>query len=126
MICVTDTHALIWHLGGSSRLGTRAKAVLAEERIVVPSTRLAEASFLREPRRVQIGFEEIVSFIQSTPQVSVHPLDIPVAAQLPPQLNIHDGIIVATALVLRERGEEVAVITRNGEITRSGLVPVIW
>lgn len=126
MIYVADTHALIWHLGGSSRLGTRAKAVLAEERIVVPSICLAEASFLRERRRIQIDFEEIVSFLQTTPQVSVHPLDIPVAAHLPPQLNIHDGIIVATALVLRERGEEVAVITRNGEITRSGLVPVIW
>jgi hypothetical protein len=45
---------------------------------------------------------------------------------LPTTLNIHDAIIVGTALVHRDLlGEQVALITRDPEITASGLVPVV-
>ncbi|HEY2584759.1 MAG TPA: hypothetical protein VGI81_03215 [Tepidisphaeraceae bacterium] len=40
--------------------------------------------------------------------------------------EIHDRQIVATALVLIDRGDSVAILTRDANITASGLVPVIW
>jgi hypothetical protein len=47
--------------------------------------------------------------------------------RLPTTLNIHDAIIVATALIYRDvLGESVALITRDAEIIASGLVPVHW
>ena len=42
-------------------------------------------------------------------------------------LDIHDGIIVATALMAAStHGQPVALITRDAQITASGVVPVIW
>jgi len=42
-------------------------------------------------------------------------------------LDIHDAIIVATALFHRDDlGETVAVITRDAMIAASGLVPIVW
>jgi hypothetical protein len=54
-------------------------------------------------------------------------LDEQVAMLIPTGLNIHDAIIVATALVYRDiLHEPVAVITKNGEITYSGLIETVW
>jgi putative transposase len=42
-------------------------------------------------------------------------------------LNIHDAIIGATALVSRDiLHESVAVVTKNGAMTRSGLLETVW
>jgi hypothetical protein len=42
-------------------------------------------------------------------------------------LNIHDAMIVGTAVMCREvLGERVVLITKDGEITASGLVDVVW
>jgi hypothetical protein len=59
--------------------------------------------------------------------VRIHPLDANVADRLPTTLNIHDGLIIATALTLRDLlGETVAVITKDAEMTAIGLVPAVW
>ena len=43
------------------------------------------------------------------------------------QLDIHDSIIVATALQCRDSfEEEIALLTNDTAITQSGLIPVIW
>ena len=57
----------------------------------------------------------------------LYPLDEQVALRIPTGLNIHDAIIVATALVYRDiLHEPIAVITKNGEITRAGLINTVW
>ena len=57
----------------------------------------------------------------------LYPLDEQVALRIPTGLNIHDAIIVATALVYRDiLQESVTVITKNGEITHSGLIETVW
>jgi hypothetical protein len=40
--------------------------------------------------------------------------------------EMHDRQIVATALVLADQGESVALLTRDENIRDAGLVPVIW
>ena len=46
---------------------------------------------------------------------------------LPTTLDIHDAVIVGTALVYRDLlGQQVALITKDAAITTSGLVPVVW
>ena len=40
--------------------------------------------------------------------------------------ELHDRQIVATALLLIDQGESVAILTRDVNITASGLAPVIW
>ena len=43
MVCVADTHALVWYLSASARLGKRAAALLERQdsRIVIPTIVLA-------------------------------------------------------------------------------------
>ncbi len=46
---------------------------------------------------------------------------------MPAGLDIHDGIIVATALLFRDVLQQpTSLITRDRPITESGLVEVVW
>jgi len=55
------------------------------------------------------------------------PLTVEVLHLLPDNLEMHDAIICATAILLREAlGEDVRVITRDHEIIASGIVQTVW
>jgi len=57
----------------------------------------------------------------------VHPLDEEVVAKIPTNLDIHDAIIVATALVYRDiRQLPVTLITKDTKISQSGLIQTLW
>ncbi len=54
-------------------------------------------------------------------------MDLHTVPYLSSQLDIHDSIIVATALYCREFfGDEAAILTNDIAITESGLVPILW
>lgn len=56
-----------------------------------------------------------------------HHVDESVVTHLPTILNIHDAIIVATAIVFRDVvGEPTALVTCDEQIRKSGLIEVIW
>ncbi|MFZ1755193.1 MAG: hypothetical protein WAU10_15690, partial [Caldilineaceae bacterium] len=40
--------------------------------------------------------------------------------------EMHDRQIVATALLAQEAGVDVAILTKDDNITQSGLVPCVW
>ena len=129
MIYIVDTHALIWHLTNSPRLGNGARELLSDTAatFVIPTIVLAEARFLSMRGRVPLAWEETISRLDADPRCVVYPLDRTVVDHLPPGLNIHDGIICATALVCKDAlGEEVQVITRDERIIASGLVDTVW
>lgn len=86
-----------------------------------------EIHFLHARGRVPVSLATVLTYVSTTARCSVQPLDERVIAHLPIGLDIHDAAIVATAILYREeRGETVAVITRDTAIHASGLVPVIW
>jgi len=65
--------------------------------------------------------------IEAAANVLLHPLDIPVVTRAPVELEIHDAIIVGTALYLSdELKEPVPLVTVDKTISNSRLVPVIW
>jgi PIN domain nuclease of toxin-antitoxin system len=126
---VVDTHALIWYLSGDSRLGEKAHEVLADpsSQLLIPTLVLAEAKHLSERKRVSITFDAIMRTIATASRITILPLDIFTVASLPPNFDIHDGLIVASARVARELfAEEVSILTRDEEISASGLLPVVW
>jgi hypothetical protein len=46
---------------------------------------------------------------------------------LPIELDIHDAVIVATALVFRDvLGKDVALITKDARIRQSNVVKTVW
>jgi hypothetical protein len=55
------------------------------------------------------------------------PLTEPVLALLPVELEIHDAVICATALLLQEAGADaVGVLTCDRQIAGSGIVRSVW
>jgi PIN domain nuclease of toxin-antitoxin system len=126
---VLDTHTLVWHLTNDSRLGAQACAILDDEnsQLIVPVIVLAEAKFIADRKRVPLAFEEILRAVVSDPRCTVLPLDIFIVASLPSNLDIHDGLIVATALYCREFfSDGVAILTKDQAISHSGLAPTKW
>lgn len=70
---------------------------------------------------------EIRARLIAVDNVVVYPLDEHVVEKLPTNLDIHDGIILSTALVYRDvLRQDVAVVTKDEMITASGLIRVIW
>ena len=129
MIIVTDTHPWIWFLAASPRLSADAKATLSDPSnvIVVPSIVMLEIRYLYNRRRISISFEEALQRVETAVNVLLHPLDISVVTLAPNELEIHDAIIVGTALYLSDELEEpVPLVTRDKTISDSRLVPVIW
>jgi len=129
MIHVLDTHALTRYIEGSRQLGPDGRAAVVDASSVrgLPTIILAEARFIIAKNKVSIFWRDIVSVIQTDTRFVVHPLTLEVLDLMPDGLEMHDAIICATAMLLRDSlGEDVAVITRDREIRESGHVQTVW
>ncbi len=131
MIRVVDTHALVWYVEDSPRLGSTARRLLLDPdaRFAVPTIVLAEARFLDEAGRTKVSWTDILSALEADPRFEVYPLTLDVLRRMPREqgLEMHDGIICATALLYRELlGEDVQIITRDKRIADSRLVETVW
>lgn len=129
MTYLVDTHALVRFLEGSPRLGRVVLNALSDTAapIVIPTIVLAEIMFLYARHRIAIDLPHVLAHIASAAHCVVYPLDGAVVGRLPTTLNIHDAIIVASALVFRNvLSERTAVVTKDADIAASGLVDVFW
>lgn len=129
---VVDTHALLWFLQDDSRLGSNADLILsrADSELVLPAIALAEAAWIIDRGRTSIpSARDVLTAISHDSRFVVYPLTetiIEKTLQLAVINEMHDRQIVATALVLRELGERVALLTVDQNITASGLIDVVW
>jgi hypothetical protein len=65
--------------------------------------------------------------IERDDRFTVYPFDENVLSVMPLELDIHDAIIVGTALVYRDvLGADVRVITRDPRIQTSGIIETVW
>jgi len=88
---------------------------------------LAEITFLYARHRIAIDLPHVLAHLTSAANCLVYPLDVAVVEHLPTTLNIHDAIIVATGLVFRDvLSESTTVVTKDADITTSGLITVLW
>jgi PIN domain nuclease of toxin-antitoxin system len=129
---VVDTHAYLWFLTGDARLSSTARAVFADPdgEFILPATALAEACWIVEHGRTSIpSVPALLAALDADPRFVVVPLDRTIIEKSTTLLAIgemHDREIVAVALDLAGRGEDTVVITRDLNITASGLVHVLW
>jgi predicted nucleic acid-binding protein len=129
MVYIIDSHALIWFLEGDERLGANAKAILTnpDVRLILPTIVLAEIAYLYGRKRIKTNVGKILADVASADNCIVYPLDERVVERLPEGLELHDAIVVATAIVYRDvLGDQVAIVTKDRSITGSDLAPVIW
>ena len=113
-------------------MGTQAQAILShlDSQLVLPAIALAEAAWIVERRKTSIpSVNALFNAINSDSRIAVYPLDLTIINQTLSLLTIHemhDRQIVATAMILQNQGETVALLTCDGNITASGVVSVVW
>lgn len=124
---VADTHAIAYYL--ADKVPSRVdrffrEAEAGERRIYVSAISIAELIYLFEKTGVVGKVWEMLDRFEEIPNLIICPLDLKVLRRLPDVKlsEIHDRIIVATALTLAAR----AVLTKDHEIVASKLVKTIW
>lgn len=124
----TDTHSLVCYLQGSKELSSKALEAFEQSKkagvIIIPSVVLAELMFIAEKGKVTLSFEKTLSKIEEYINFKVASLDIEiikVANKIKSDLELHDKLIVATALFY-----DTSLITKDSKIRSSKKVDVIW
>lgn len=129
MYIVTDTHPWVWFLTASPRLSQKAKSILSDPSnlIILPSIVMMEIKYLYQHKRITLSFEEALQQVETSENILLHPLDISIVTIAPISLDIHDAIIVGTAIqTAGEFAQTVSLVTIDKAITDSKLVPVVW
>lgn len=126
---VADTHALFWYLINSPSLGPDAslafdEADAGQALIYIPAIVIAELYYLNEkkgrPLEFRVKYERLAQSKQFVLLAfySAHVLDFDASSAI---TEIHDRIIVGVA-----RRMNAKLLTRDREITNSGIVATVW
>ena len=128
---VADTHALVYHAGGSPRLGRRAAAHFdrADERraiVYVPAAVMWEVALLARGARINLRRAPRDFFADLFTNPAYQPYDLTPAQifdadDLRFNRDPFDALICAAA-----RDLQLPLITRDADIGGSGAVRVIW
>lgn len=125
---VTDTHSLVWYFTEDPRLSKKALDIFERTKreglIIIPAVVLAELMFIARKGKITIAFSETVKKIEECKNFTVAALDIEilkVADKIKADIEMHDKLIIATALYF-----EAALITKDEEIKKLGIVSTVW
>ena len=128
---VTDTHALVFHAAGGGRLGPKAAAFFSrcerrEAILYVPTVVIWECSLLARVARINLRrtvrdfFDDLFSNPAYQP-IDLTPEEVFLADELRFTRDPFDALIVASA-----QRAGLPLVTRDGDIRKSGVVAVIW
>jgi len=129
---VVDTHTLIWFVQQDKRLGTNARRALSEPdgELLLPAVSYGEACWIIEHGRTNIpSAAALKASLDADSRFVICALDQAIVERsqgLTVINEMHDRQIMATALVLMDAGEAVILLTRDANMTASGLVPTLW
>ena len=125
---VTDTHSILWYFTQDPRLSKRALEVfegtVREGFIIIPAVVLAEIMFIAKKGRITLTFEETLEKIERYENFDLAPLDLDIlkiANKIEADLEMHDRLIVATALYFNA-----TLITKDRRIVNAAICPTIW
>lgn len=131
---VTDTHPLVWHLTGASRLSIDVRKIFTEtdtglHRILIPGIVLIEMVYLAGKGIIPTLLLHQMFNLLDIPNGSytVAPLDQTVARAMVSRVpwstipELADRIITATAISLN-----LPLISKDDRIQKSGLVVIVW
>jgi len=129
MIYVIDAHALVWHLTNDAKLSIAAHTALSridagKDKGIVPTIVLAEILYASERGRIALTLDRVLEELQKRKHYRIESFTkaILVAAEkIKNVTELHDRLIVATAI-----RHKAFVITRDADITNSGIVKVVW
>jgi len=128
---VLDTHAVLWHMTGDRKLDRNAKAALMDPSsdLIFPAIAVAEALFVIQAGKSSALVKDLWDFTFATANVTFYPLDEAVLRKsegLTAIPEMHDRLIVATALILQDADTETIILTHDPIIQASELVKTLW
>ena len=125
---VTDTHSLVWYFTDDPRLSRKALEAFEETTreglIIVPSIVLAEIIYIAKKGKITVTFEQTLKKVEDYENFEIVALDVDVLIvvdKIEADLEMHDKIIVATAL-----HSKATLITKDKPIKEAGIVSTIW
>jgi PIN domain nuclease of toxin-antitoxin system len=126
---VLDTHAIVLAFVSPKRLGKRARVVLSrveqgKDEALLPAVALAEVALLADLGRIWLGLPQIRVALDETPALHFLPLELrqlDIFSTLSALRDPFDRLIVSAA-----RAENARLISRDEELSSTGLVDVVW
>jgi PIN domain nuclease of toxin-antitoxin system len=126
---VADTHALLWYLSGSQRLGADARITLDEavtgvNEILIPAIVIAEFIRITKKYGQAVDVARILTSLQEKPGFHLTALTPDIVLGIRPLTmlpDLHDRLIVAEAIANGAK-----LITCDKAITASGATAVVW
>ena len=95
--------------------------------LLVPTIVRAEARWTIQKQRARVDWTDLIRSLEDDGRFTVAPLTLDIFRLASDQLEMHEAIICATAILARDSlGEEVRLITRDKDIRNSGLVEIVW
>ena len=127
MAVTVDTHALVWYLDKSLNHKLSRKALTAirageADTVYLSVVVLMEMLYLIEKGRVKLSFDALLKRIEESTNYHIVPFDIELLhiAKTVEELEFHDGLIVATALITGS-----ALVSKDRAI-KAQRIDVIW
>lgn len=125
---LADTVAIVRHLANVGKIGKAAKLILqeadrGENTILISIISIVEILYLSERSKIPLDFEDVRRKILPLDNYRIVDLDFDVVetAKTVQGLELHDRLIVSTALSLNA-----PILTSDQIIKDSGQVNVIW
>jgi hypothetical protein len=88
---------------------------------------MMEIKYLYHRKRITLSFEEVLQQVETAENILFHPMDLSIVTIAPTSLDIHDAIIIGTAIQSAEEfGQVISLVTADKAISDSKLIPVIW
>lgn len=128
---VLDTHVMVWFLAGDPALSVRARDLCASPGsiLLIPAITVLEACNMLARGRASLTEQEYLSGIESDPRITFLPLSYStarLAATLTDLPEIHDRLIVASAVEAQRQFPDVALVTKDARIHSTQHVKVLW
>jgi PIN domain nuclease of toxin-antitoxin system len=126
---VLDTHVVAWYLTKPAKLGKGARRLLraadaGNVRMVIPAIVLIELAMIKDLKRTVTGPVEIEALCEQSRGFEILPMDLAQAKEFVLLTSLRDPfdrMVVAAARCLG-----VPLLTADGNITASRLVPLVW
>jgi predicted nucleic acid-binding protein len=129
MNLVADTNGLIRLQVDSPLLGSAARRALLDSgnNIHISALVLAELQHSYRKGKHGVSLERALGWIQAVDNALIVAVTLRLVQSIPAGLDIHDGVIVATAFEVAEiQGQPCPVVTSGEAIRQPGVVSVIW
>ena len=123
-----DTHALLWAAIDDDRLGVEAGRILATtpyDQLAISDLSLQEVGLLAHAGRIKAGGSHLTALKNMLEYVTLLPVTLEIALLAPTLPLAHgdqfDHVIAATAKL-----HKLTLITKDANITDSGVVNTLW